>query len=148
MGTLLNAPPYDPGRERRRRGVVITIVLVVALVAMLAWRYRNWPEERTVDRFFAALQHKDYDTAYGIWFYDPDWKQHPQQHAKYPLNEFMQDWGPGGEWGIIQSYHVDGAESPKGGSSGVVVVVTVNGRAEKARVWVEKSDKTLTFSPY
>jgi hypothetical protein len=27
-------------------------------------------------------------------------------------------------------------------------VVTVNDRADKARIWVEKKDKTLTFSPY
>jgi len=144
----MNAPPFDPARERRKRGIIITIILLVALVAMLGWRFRYWPEERIVDHFFEALQHKDYEAAYGIWFHDPEWKQHADKYAKYPLNEFMQDWGPGGEWGLIQNYKIDGAESPKGGSSGVVVLVTVNGRAEKARVWVEKSDKTLTFSPY
>jgi len=36
---------------------------------------------------------------------------------------------------------------PKKGS-GVIVQVTVNRRADKARIWVEKKDKTLTFSPY
>ena len=69
----------------------------------------------------------------------------------------MKDWGPGGEWGVIKSYHVDGSAVPKGGNgtkfdvspSGIVVVVTVNERvADKAHIWVEKSDKTLGFSPY
>ena len=30
----------------------------------------------------------------------------------------------------------------------VVVSVIVNGRAEPAHIWVDKSDKTLSFSPY
>ena len=37
--------------------------------------------------------------------------------------------------------------NPKGGS-GVIVVVTINERKEPARLWVEKRDKSLTFSPY
>jgi hypothetical protein len=30
----------------------------------------------------------------------------------------------------------------------VIVEVVVNDRSEHARIWVEKSDKTLGFSPY
>ena len=33
------------------------------------------------------------------------------------------------------------------GGSGVVVDVVVNDRAQHAQVWVEKSDKTLSFPP-
>jgi len=124
---------------------------------ILAWNFRYYAEERQVDKFFAALQKQDYETAYGIWFHDPSWKQHPQKYPDYPFSSFMQDWGPGGQWGLVKSYHVDGSAVPKGGtgtkfdvgSSGVVVVVTVNERvADKAHIWVEKSDKTLGFSPY
>lgn len=149
MGTtLFQAPPYDPARERRRRLVIIAIGLAVVILALAAYRYRNWPEERVVAQFFDALQHKNYEAAYGIWQHDPAWKQHLDRYPRYPFGEFYQDWGPGGEWGLIKSYHIDGADNPKGGSSGVVVVVTVNGRTERARIWVEKRDKTLTFSPY
>jgi hypothetical protein len=35
-----------------------------------------------------------------------------------------------------------------GGGSGVIVEVVVNNRAEHARIWVQKSDRTLSFSPY
>jgi hypothetical protein len=49
---------------------------------------------------------------------------------------------------VVRSYKIDGSVSPRGGGSGVIVQVTVNNRAEKARIWVEKKDKTLTFSPY
>ncbi len=147
--TILTAPPYDPKREKRKKQIIIAIICVVIGIAALAYAFRHWPEEHVVDKFFTALQNKDYKQAYGIWMADPAWEQHPQKHSNYPFNEFYQDWGPGGEWGVIRSFHIDGSAVPKGPSSGVVVVVTVNDRvADKARIWVEKSDKTLTFSPF
>ena len=80
--------------------------------------------------------------------HDPDWKQHAEKYSQYPFNDFYRDWGPGGEWGKINSYKVYGSTSPRGGGSGVIVEVVINNRAEHARLWVQKSDKTLTFSPY
>jgi hypothetical protein len=146
--TILTAPQYDPRREKRKKQIIAAIILFVLGMAALLYAYRNWPEEHVVSKFFTALQNKDFKQAYGIWMHDPNWEQHPQKYTNYPFNEFYQDWGPGGEWGIIRSFHVDGSANPKH-ASGVVVVVTVNERvADKARIWVEKSDKTLTFSPY
>lgn len=147
--TILTAPPYDPKRDKRKKQIIIAIICVVIGIAALVYAFRHWPEEHAVDKFFTALQNKDYKQAYGIWMADPTWEQHPQKYSNYPFNEFYQDWGPGGEWGIIRSFHIDGSAVPKGPSSGVVVVVTVNDRvADKARIWVEKSNKTLTFSPF
>lgn len=147
--TILTAPQYDPKRERRKKQIIAAVILAVIGVAVLLYVFRNWPEERVVNKFFTALQAKDYEKAYGLWMADPNWKQHPEKYPNYPFNEFYQDWGPGGEWGLIKSFNVDGSANPKKGGSGVVVVVTVNERvADKARIWVEKKDKTLTFSPY
>ncbi|GAC1432204.1 MAG: hypothetical protein NVS1B11_10430 [Terriglobales bacterium] len=145
--TLLDAKQYDPMRDRRKRNRILAIVLLVLLLAGLGWWFRNWPEERAVDHFFDALQQKDYESAYGLWWNDPQWKQHQQKYAQYPYNEFYRDWGPGGEWGLVKSHRVHGSANPRGGS-GVIVEVIVNERAEHARVWVQKSDKTLSFSPY
>jgi len=155
--TLFEAQPYDPLQARKRRIRIVSISALVLLVLILAWNFRHYPQEHIVDTFFAALQQQDFEKAYGIWNHDPDWKQHPEKYASYSFTEFMKDWGLGGQWGLIKSYHVDGSAVPKGGtgtkfdvgSSGVVVVVTVNDRvADKAHIWVEKSDKTLGFSPY
>ena len=143
--TIFTAPEYDPRRERRKWIIVAVVISVVVLVGVCAYLYRNWPEEQVVNHFFQALQNKDYEKAYGIWLHDPNWKAHPQQYANYPYNDFYRDWGPGGDWGLIKTYHVDGSVTPRGGGTGVIVQVTVNGRAEKARVWVEKKNKTLTF---
>lgn len=146
--TILTAPQYDPKRERRKKQIIAGVILAVIAIGVLLYVFRNWPEERVVNKFFSALEAKDYEKAYALWMADADWKQHPQKYPNYPFNEFYRDWGPGGEWGLIRSYHIDGSANPKHGS-GVVVVVTVNERlADKARIWVEKKDKTLTFSPY
>ena len=145
--TLLDAKQYDPEKARRRRNRIISAILIIVVLGLLAWWFRYWPEERIVGHFFEALQRQDYNTAYGIWMHDPNWQQHTAQHPKYPFNDFYRDWGPGGEWGLIKTKKVYGASTCPGPSSGVVVDVIVNDRSEHAQVWVEKSDKTLSFPP-
>ena len=144
--SLLDAPEYDPSRERRKKLLTLGAVLLLAVLAAAGYRFRNWSEERVVDRFFAALQGKDYETAYGIWLADPDWKQHRDRYTNYPYGDFYRDWGPGGEWGLIRSYRIEGSDNPPHGT-GIIVEVTVNERSVKARVWVEKKDKSFTFPP-
>jgi hypothetical protein len=157
--TLLDAKEYDEQKERAKRKRIIStvvLVLVVAFVLEVAgsiwfktpmW-FLYWPEERVAEHFFGALQKQNFEAAYGIWMRDPQWRQHPNAHKKYPYNEFYRDWGPGGEWGTIKSHKIYAAGPPPGGGSGVIVDVTVNDRAQPARVWVQKSDKTMSFSPY
>jgi hypothetical protein len=146
--TLLDAPSYDPAKARRRKiKIAVTIAAVIVLVA-LAWMYRNWPEEHVVDKFFTALQQRNYETAYGIYFNDPGWQQHQQKYSQYTYADFYRDWGPGGEWGLIKSHRIYGSANTKGSSGGVVVEVVVNERSEHARMFVQKSDKTLTVYPY
>lgn len=145
--TLLDAKQYDPEKARKKRNQIVSAILAVVVLAFLAWWFRYWPEERIVRHFFEALQKQDYNQAYGIWMQDAEWQKHPQRHAKYPFNDFYRDWGPGGEWGLIKTEKVYGASTCPGPSSGVVVDVIVNDRAEHAQVWVEKSDKTLSFPP-
>ena len=142
--SLLDAPEYDERREKRRRNAAIILSVVALTVALLVFFFRNWPEEHRVDKFFAAIEHKDYETAYGLWYADPQWKQHPQAHSGYPYNEFVLDWGPAGEWGEIKSHRV--ICSARAGS-GVVVAVAINNRVEPRLFWVETKDKTINDPP-
>jgi hypothetical protein len=145
--TLLDAKQYDPEKDRQRKRKIISIVVAVILLAGLIWWFRFWPEEHVAAKFFDALAQQDYNVAYGIWMQDPDWKQHPDRHAKYPFTDFYRDWGPGGEWGLIKTQRVFGASTCPGGGTGVVVDVVVNDRSEHAQVWVEKSDHTMSYPP-
>lgn len=145
---LLDAKEYDPRPAARRKRLII-IVVVLAIVALVVWRVtRFWPEERVVNKFFDALERKDFDAAYGIYNADPEWKQHPDKYQQYPLNQFVLDWGPSGDLGAITSHKIDCVLEPdKPGTSGVIVAVTVNHLPQDSLIWVEKKTKTLTNSP-
>ena len=147
--TLLDAQPYDTAKARRRKIKIVVAIVVVLALAALGWMYRNWPEEHIVDKFFTALQQKDYENAYGIYFNDPTWRDHQKKYSQYTYADFYRDWGPGGEWGLIKTHRIYGSANTKAlGAGGVVVEVIVNDRAEHARMFVQKSDKTLTVYPY
>ena len=145
--TLLDAQQYDSAREHRRQQLIIVVVIAALLGGWLAYHFRDHGARVSVRRFFADLQKQDYEAAYSIWFHDPNWKQHPAKYPSYQFNDFYRDWGPGGEWGLIKSYHVDCSLNPSGGN-GVIVQVNVNHRADHAYVWADKADKTLSFSPH
>jgi hypothetical protein len=147
--TLLDAKPFDAARSRRRKIRIALAVVTVLILAVIAWTYRNWPEERVVDHFFSALQRQDYESAYAIYFNDPNWRRHPEKYSQYSYSDFYRDWGPGGEWGLIKSHRIFGSANTKGfGTGGVIVEVIVNDRAEHARMFVQRSDKTITVYPY
>jgi hypothetical protein len=145
--TLLDAKEFDPEKESRLRKRIILIVVVVLIVAGLGWWFRNWREEHIVRTFFTALEKQDFKTAYAIWQHDPNWERHPSEYTKYPFNEFYQDWGPGGQWGVIKTAKVNGSANCPPPSRGILVDVVVNDRVEHAQVWVEKSDHTLSYPP-
>jgi len=145
--TLVDAKEYDEAGARRRKKLIIGIIGTLLVVGFLVYQLRYWPEQRLVEKFFAALQKQDYETAYSLYTADPTWKQHPPQHSMYPYNEFYRDWGPGGEWGLVKSYKIYATgECPKGGS-GVIVEVIVNDRAEHEQIYVQKKEKTFSPSP-
>src|SRR5258708_29642970 len=142
--TLMDAKQYDEARDRRRRKVTIAAVFAGLVLAWLVYHCRNYPERQAVNKLFTALQQQKLEDAFALWFKDPQWKQHADKYSKYGYGDFQQDWGPAGEWGIIKSYSVDCSYST---GSGVIVQMTINHRTEHAYVWVDKSDKTIHFSP-
>lgn len=147
---LMDAKEYDPRpAQRLRRLVGIAVALVIIFLILWLWpsgRFRFWSEWSVADKFFAALERKDFDAAYGIYFADPSWKQHPEKHSAYTISQFNSDWGPSGEYGPITSHHVDCTLKPKTYSTGVVVVITINNKAARS-MWVEDKDKTISDSP-
>lgn len=144
--TLMDAKQYDSTRDRRRRNWIVASILLLLVLAWVVYHYRDYPERRAVDKFFAAIQKQDYETAYAIWLSDPAWKQQPGKHSIYPFNDFYRDWGLGGEWGLVKSYSVDCSVATTSGT-GVIVEITVNQRSEHAYVWVDKTNHALSFSP-
>jgi hypothetical protein len=154
--TLLDAKEHDPRRARRNWMIAGTAALLLLALAILwFWptgRFRFWREWSIANQFFAAIEHRHFDAAYGLYNGDPEWKQHPEKYQQYSLARFMQDWGPSGDFGAIVSHQIDCAiEPPKSGfasASGVVIVVRVNRRPDQMLLWIEKGSHTITTSPW
>lgn len=148
---LFDAQEYDPRPAQRRRRIAVIVVIVAIAAFLLWWFFRYYPEELAINRFFQAIEQKKFDVAYGLYFADPDWKQHPQKYDQYPLSQFMLDWGPSSDYGTITSHKIGCATEPPKKAyrspSGVIVVVSINGRAETTSMWVEKKSKSITLSP-
>jgi hypothetical protein len=145
--TLLDAKEYHPEKERKRRSQIVSAVVLILVLALVGWWNRFWPEKHIADKFFSTLQKNDFETAYGIYYHDAAWKQHPQNHPQYLFSEFWRDWGPGGQWGVVKGFKIYGASNCPGGGSGVVVDLIVNDRTQHAQLYVDKSDKTISTPP-
>ena len=147
--TLLDAQPFDTARARSTEDQNRGRRYFHTRSGRRRMDVPELAEERVVSNFFAALQKQDYESAYALYFNDPAWRQHQQKYSQYPYADFYRDWGPGGEWGLIKSYRIYGTANTQGFmSGGVIVEVIVNDRAEHARMFVERSKKTITVYPY
>jgi hypothetical protein len=144
--SLLDAPPYDPRRDRRRAALIISLIVVILVGAFCAWYFHNWPEEHAVDKFLTAIEHKDYDQAFAIWNADPNWKQHTDRYKNYTFGQFQLDWGPSGDYGAITHHKVRGS-APSGQNTAVIVAVNINDRADPIPLIVNRKTKEIGFSP-
>lgn len=151
---LLNAPEFNEKREKRNRNILIGSGLAIVLAAILAfagfvlghgWFFMNLPVEHRIGTFLDALQQKDYSRAYGIFYNDPDWQQHPQKYKDYPLERFTEDFTTESDWKTtVNSYHVDFSRRD---SSGTVVASTINGSTHLT-LHYSRVDGTIAFFPY
>lgn len=135
---------YGAGEERRektiKRLVLIAVVVIVA-AGVLFLIFKNYRQERQVNRFFDLLAHQDYQSAYALWGCTA-----ANPCRDYPLAEFMKDWGPQSEHADPKSFHIT-----KTRSCGSGVIVTVDSRKDAGtredKLWVQRDDLTIGFSP-
>jgi hypothetical protein len=152
--TLLNAPEFNAQKETRKRNVQIGSLVAVVAIALLSvagfltghgWLFMNVPVEHKVSVFLSALQAQDYKKAYGLFYNDPDWQQHPDKYKDYPLQRFTEDFSTASDWkGPVTSYHVG---CSKRGDTGTAVEATINGSTNLTLEY-QRSDGTLSFFPF
>jgi hypothetical protein len=154
--SLMDAPAYDPTRDNRRRNIIVGFLAFIVLLGLLTfagyalghgWLFSNLGYEHRVNNFFNALQDKDYNKAYAIYYNDPDWQQHPQKYSDYPISRFTEDWTVDSPVKApITEHHVDISKTDGSGAfgTGVIVAVRVNGN-NKLFMYVNRADKTMTW---
>ena len=147
---LLDSSSEEP-RSKLRRYVITALALAALLTLGVGYVFRFYPEKKATERFFDALVGGDTQRAYQLWKPQPT----------YSYQDFLEDWGPSGYYGPVKSYRIEAAESPKHGGSGVIVVIEIspyqpfpgdndaakNRQTREVRLWVERSDKSLSFPP-
>ncbi len=158
--TLMDAPKFDPTREKRRTmivrlsaaGVVVLIVawwLVAGRPVDWPWNWDHyWFGRIEANQFLSAIEANDLQKAYGVWVHDKNWQQHPQKYGTYPFNRFTGDWGPtspDNEYGPIRSHHI--ALIGHYGN-GVLIAILMNGRKSDAlNLAYDPRTGQLSFAP-
>ena len=147
---LLDTTNEEP-KSKARRLAVSGVALALLLTVTVWYFFRFHAEKRVVEHFFDALVAGNTQRAYQIW----------QPRSSYAYKDFLEDWGPSGYYGPVKSYRIETAQNPRGGGSGVIVVVTISPfapfpadddpakarRMREVRIWVEGSDHSLSFPP-
>ncbi|SEG42680.1 hypothetical protein SAMN05421819_2872 [Bryocella elongata] len=156
MSSLMNAPAFNPAKEKQNRNILIAIAASIVLLIVLTfvgyvtghgWLFSNYPSQRKVDKFLNAIEAKDYAKAYGIYNNDADWASHADKYKDYPLARFTEDWTTHSPIEApITSHHVDASATDGSGTfgTGVIVAVNVNDKKE-IFMYALRSDGTLTW---
>ena len=139
MGYLDEYGAGDEMRERRVKHLILAGLGLLLLVFVAFLVFHNRAEKALVEQFGALLVKKDHKAAYQLWGCSDD-----KPCREYPFQRFMEDWGPGSPHGEITSYRVVRAGAC---GSGVIVTLEVGGKRWE-KLWVERSDNTIGFSPW
>ena len=94
----------DERRGRKVKKVVIWGLLGLIVAGALYFQFRNWKEEKTLDRFLTLLREQKYQDAYAMWGDDPDMRK------SYPPESFLKDWGPSGEYGNVAAVKIENTD--------------------------------------
>jgi hypothetical protein len=133
---------YGEGDEKRSKRLrMVLIVAAVALVSAgsLYFGLRNYRQKARIKEFVELLQKRDYTAAYALWGCTES-----SPCKDYPLNKFMEDWGPQSPNAQIASFDITRSRAC---GSGVIVTVNFGGKREE-RFWVESRDLTVSYSPW
>jgi len=131
---------YGAGVEQRLKVIKISIIAVVgALIAsgILLFIFHNYRQEQQVKRFFDLVERHDYQAAYQMWV------RNDVDRRGYPFSSFLQDWGPQSDHPDVSRFHITRSRSC---GSGVILTVDFDG-SKQEKLWVERNDLTIGFSP-
>lgn len=136
---LANYGAGEEQRERTIRRLIITAIVLLVAGGILYFFLKNFRQERQARKFFELLAKQDYKTAYAMWGCTD-----AKPCRDYPFQNFLDDWGPNSAHKNARSYHIKRSRSC---GSGVILTVDFGGSQED-KLWVERGDLTIGFSPW
>ena len=131
---------YGAGDERRiqkKKRIALSVVAFLLVAGVLYFLFKNFSQERQAKRFLEEIGAQNYKSAYARWGCTDQ-----QPCRDYPFPEFLKDWGP--QAVPPGKFTVRDAEAC---GSGVMMDVDT-GAAGNRKLWVERSNLTLSFPPF
>ncbi len=133
---------YGAGDERREQIIktaAAAVLLAVVLGGIAFYFFHNFRQERQVKRFFELIGAQQYKDAYALWGCTD-----AKPCRDYPFTEFMKDWGPPSNRGDARSWEITRSRSC---GSGVILTIRTP-KHEDEKLWVQRNDLTIGFSPW
>jgi len=127
----------DARRERRTKQIVIWGLAAVIVGTSVFFYFRDWSEERVMNRFTTLLKEQKYQEAYKMW-------ETPDSAKFYPPEKFTEDWGPSGAYKNAAAMKIQDVDTC---NAGVVFNIAYPG-AENFGLWVERSTGVISFAPW
>ena len=138
-GYLANYGTGEEQREKLIRRLIVAAAVILVAGGILYFFLKDFRQEQQTRQFFNLLEKQDYKTAYSLWGCTD-----AKPCRDYPYSAFMEDWGPKSSRVDVGSYHIK-----KSRSCGTGVIVTVDfGKSQEEKLWVEREDLTIGFSPW
>ncbi len=127
----------DARRERLTKRIVIWGLAALIVGTSVFFYFRDWSEERVMDRFIALLKQQQYQEAYRMW-------ETPDSARLYPPEKFTEDWGPAGSYKNAASLKIEDVDTC---NAGVVFNIAYPG-TENFGLWVERKTGIISFAPW
>lgn len=130
---------YGAGDERRLRifkTIAIAVAVIIFVGGPLLFIFHDYRQEQQVKKFFTLLQAHDYKDAYALWGCTA-----AKPCEGYSMSSFMEDWGP-------NKADPSNMRITRSRSCGSGVILTVDfGKDREEKLWVQRDDLTIGFSP-
>ena len=129
---------YGAGDERLEKIIKIGAIVVAALILIggpLLFIFHDIRQENQVKKFVHLLEAHQYKEAYALWGCTD-----AKPCQGYDMKSFMEDWGPGKQ--DLGAFHIERSRSCGSG-----VILTVNFGKDQEKLWVQRDDLTIGFSP-
>ena len=139
-GYLANYGAGEEQREKLIRRLIVGAVVVAIAGGILYFFLKNFREEQQARKFFELLEKHDYKVAYAFWGCTD-----AKPCRDYSFQNFMDDWGPKSPHADVSSFQIKKSRSC---GSGVILTVDYGKGQEPDKLWVERGDLTIGFSPW
>jgi hypothetical protein len=139
-GYLANYGAGEEQREKLIRRLIVGAVVVVIAGGILYFFLKNFRQEQQARNFFQFLEKHDYKAAYTLWGCTD-----AKPCRDYSFQNFMDDWGPKSPHADVSAFHIKRSRSC---GSGVILTVDYGKGQEPDKLWIERGDLTIGFSPW